>query len=76
MTVYIKVVVKLLRGLLGSLPFWGDWLQLGGTSPCRTLSLFLDVLGGCWGRDRLSVAGRFCESKSWVPSYGTEFGII
>ena len=43
-TVCIEVILKLLGGLLGGLPFWGDWLQLGGMSPCRTLSLFLSVL--------------------------------
>ena len=51
MTVCIEVIVKLLGGLFGGLPFWGDWLQLGGTSLCRTLSLFLGALGGGCGED-------------------------
>ena len=51
LTVCIEVILKLLGGLFGGLLFRGDWLQLGGTSPCRTLSLFLGVLGGSWGGD-------------------------
>ena len=50
-TVRIKVTLKLLGGLFGVLPFRGDWLQLGGTSPCRTLSLFLGALGRSGGRN-------------------------
>ena len=48
-TVCIEMILKLLGDILGGLPFRGNWLQLGGMSPCRTLSLFLDVLCRSWG---------------------------
>ena len=47
----INMILALLGSLLGGLLFRGDWLQLKGTSPCRTLSLFLGILGGSWGGD-------------------------
>ena len=51
LTIYIKVILILLRGFFGGLLFWGDWLQLKKTSPCRTLLLFLSVLSGSWDGD-------------------------
>ena len=50
-TVYIKVILQFLGGLLGGLPFRRDWLQLGGMSLYRTLSLFLSILCRSWGGD-------------------------
>ena len=34
----INMILALLEGILGSLQIWSDWLEPGGTSPCRTLS--------------------------------------
>ena len=34
----INMIFALLKGALGGLPIWDDWLESGGTSPCRTLS--------------------------------------
>ena len=52
--VYIKVIFTLLVGL----QVRDDWLQSRGTSLCRTLSLFLDELGGGYGEDWTScIAG-------------------
>ena len=35
----INMILALLEGVLGGLQIWSDWLELGGTSPCRILSL-------------------------------------
>ena len=43
----IDIILKLLVGLW----VWDDWFQLGRTNLCRTLSLFLDALGGGCGKD-------------------------
>ena len=47
----IDMILALLKDVLGSLCVWDNWLQLGGTSLCRTLSLFLGTLGGGCGED-------------------------
>ena len=47
----INMILALLEGVLGGVWFWDDWPEPGGTNPCRTLSLFLGVLGGSWGGD-------------------------
>ena len=59
LTVCIKVILKLLVGLR----VWDDWLQLGGTSLCRTLSLFLGTLGGGCGKD-------------WTPCIACGWGLL
>ena len=35
-----QVILTLFKGLIGSLRVWDNWLQLGWTNPCKTLSLF------------------------------------
>ena len=53
----INMILALLKGVIGRLEVWDDWLQPGGTNPCRTLSLFEEGLPRCtcrklgWGLD-------------------------
>ena len=47
----INMILAFLKGVLGSLQFWDDWSEPGGINPCRTLSLFLGVLGWSWSGD-------------------------
>lgn len=48
--VCIEVIVKFLGGFFGGLPFWGNWLYLGGISPYKTLLLSFGVfVGSCSG---------------------------
>ena len=47
----IDMIFALFENVLGSLQVWDDWFQPGEMSLCRTLSLFIDVLGGGYGKD-------------------------
>ena len=56
----INMILALLEGILGGLRVWDEWLQPGGTNPCRTchrLKVFLSVPGGSYGRDWTSCIG-------------------
>ena len=71
----INITLALLEGVLGGLRIWSDWLQPEGTNLCRTALFGAGVL---YSKEspratkllyqNKSVAGRFCESKSLVPS--------
>ena len=45
------MILALLEGILGGLPFWDDWPEPGGINLCKTMSLFLGALGGNWSGD-------------------------
>ena len=47
----IDMILALLEDVLGGLRVWDNWLEPGGTSLCKTLSLILGVLGGGCGED-------------------------
>ena len=48
------MILAILEDVLGGPRVWDDWLQPGGMSLCRTLSLFFDALGGGYGEDWIS----------------------
>ena len=47
----INMILVLLEGILGGLWFQDNWFEPEGMNPCRTLSLFLSILGGSWSGD-------------------------
>ena len=57
------VCIKVIFTLLVGLQVWDDWLESGGTNPCRTChrpKVFLGVLGGSYGGDWTSCIA--CEA--------------
>ena len=61
----INLILALLEDVFGGLRVWDNWLQPGGTSLCRTLSLFLDTLGGSCGEN-----WTLCIACGWGLSFG------
>ena len=62
------VCIEVIFTLLVGLRVWDDWLEPGGTNPCRTchrLKVFLGILGGNWGGNWTS-----CIARCGSPLFG------
>ena len=68
------MILAFLEGVLGGLRFRDNWPEPGGMNPCRTLSLFLDALGGSYGGDWTSRIA-WCEAP-YLKEFSRASGLL
>ena len=68
------MILAFLEGVLGDLRFQDNWSEPGRINPCKTLSLFLNILGGNYGGDWTSRIA-WCET-SYLKEFPRASGLL